>query len=213
MALASKGAVRKNFAMKYKGRRFLQTALLSFVLALESSQGFAQSKSSVPPTPPLPIKERDGQHDFDFNIGTWKTQISRLQHPLTGSTTWVKWNGIVVVRKVWDGRANLEELKIDGPTGHIEGLTLRLYNPQSHQWTLSWANSSDGILDHPLTGEFKNGRGVFFDQEQYNGRTIMVRQTYSNITPNSHRFEQAFSDDGGVTWEPNWVATLTREGA
>jgi hypothetical protein len=197
--------------MKYQGRRFLQTAILICALALESFQGFAQSRSSVPPAPQLPIKERDGQHDFDFNIGTWKTKISRLQHPLTGSATWVKWNGTVVVRKVWDGRANLEEIKIDGPTGHIEGLTLRLYNPQSHQWTLSWSNSSDGTLDQPLTGEFKNGRGVFFQQEQYNGRTIMVRQTYSNITPDSHSFEQAFSVDGGTTWEPNWIATLTRE--
>ena len=197
--------------MKNKGKRFLQTALLIFVLALQPSQGFAQPKLSVPPAPQQTIKERDGQHDFDFNIGTWKTQISRLQHPLTGSATWVKWNGTVVVRKVWDGRANLEELKIDGPTGHIEGLTLRLYNPQSHQWNLSWSNSSDGTLDQPLTGEFKNGRGVFFQQTQFNGRTILVRQTYSNITPDSHNFEQAFSDDGGTTWEPNWVAKLTRE--
>jgi hypothetical protein len=180
-----------------------------FVCALHPLRGFAQSSSTI--SQQTLKEQRDGQHDFDFNIGTWKTQISRLQHPLTGSATWVKWNGTVVVRKVWDGRANLEEIKIDGPTGHIEGLTLRLYNPQSHQWTLSWSNSSDGTLEQPLTGEFKNGRGVFFQQGQYNGRTIMVRQTYSNITPDSHSFEQAFSVDGGTTWEPNWIATLTRE--
>lgn len=195
--------------MKYKGRPFLQTALISFVLALQPFQGLAQSPGATPQK--TPDERRDGQHDFDFNIGTWKTQISRLQHPLTGSATWVKWKGTVVVRKVWDGRANLEEIMIDGPTGHIEGLTLRLYNPQSHQWTLSWSNSSDGTLEQPLTGEFKNGRGVFFQQTQFNGRTIMVRQTYSNITPDSHNFEQAFSDDGGATWEPNWIAKLTRE--
>src|SRR5215470_7669310 len=76
--------------------------------------------------------ERDGQHDFDFEIGTWKTRLSRLQHPLTGSTTWVQYEGTTVVRKVWDGRANLVELEVDGPQGHIEGLSLRLYNPEAH---------------------------------------------------------------------------------
>src|ERR1700738_2926959 len=76
------------------------------------------------------LKERDGQHDFDFEIGTWKTHLRRLQHPLTGSTTWVEYDGTSVVRKVWNGRANLVELKVDGPTGQIEGLSLRLYNPK-----------------------------------------------------------------------------------
>jgi len=153
---------------------------------------------------------RDGQHDFDFNIGTWKTHIQRLDHPLTKSSTWIEWNGTVVVRKVWDGRANLEELQVDGPGAHIEGLTLRLYNPQSHQWNLTWASSGEGVVNQPLTGEFTNGRAEFIDQEPYKGRAILVRQVYSDITPNSHHFEQSFSDDGGKTWEPNWRATLTR---
>jgi hypothetical protein len=154
--------------------------------------------------------QRDGQHDFDFNIGTWKTHVSRLQHPLTGSTTWVEYEGISVVRKVWNGRASLFELEVDGPAGHIEGVGLRLYNPQSHQWSLNWANSSDGTLNQPTIGEFKNGRGEFFDQEPFNGRAIFVRNGFSEITPNSSRFEQAFSDDGGKTWETNWIMTFTR---
>src|SRR5213083_1867004 len=87
--------------------------------------------------------QRDGQHDFDFEIGTWKTHLSRRLHPLTGSTTWVQFDGTSVVRKVWNGRANLVELEVDGPTGHIEALSLRLYNPQSHQWSLNSANSND----------------------------------------------------------------------
>jgi hypothetical protein len=155
--------------------------------------------------------ERDGQHDFDFNIGTWKTHISRLQHPLTGSNKWIEINGTVVVRKVWDGRAQLEEIDADGSTGHLDGLTLFLYNPQSHQWSLNFANSKDGTLAQPSIGEFKNGRGEFFDQETFNGRTIQVRIVWSDIAPNSHRFEQAFSNDGGKTWEPNFIAMLTRE--
>src|SRR6266849_9214855 len=155
-------------------------------------------------------KERDGKHDFDFNIGTWKTHVSRLVHPLTGSTTWVEYEGLSVVRKVWDGRASLFELEVDGPAGHIEGVGLRLYNPQSHQWSLNWANSHDGAMTQPMIGEFKNGRGEFYDQETFNGRTIFARNGFSEITPNSCRFEQAFSGDGGKTWETNWVMTFAR---
>jgi hypothetical protein len=153
---------------------------------------------------------RDGQHDFDFNIGSWKTHVSRLEHPLTGSTTWVTFDGTVVVRKVWDGRANLEELEADDASRHLEFLTLRLYNPETHEWTLNAAGSQDGTLSPPMIGSFKNGRGEFIDQEAINGKTVLVRQVWSEITPNSHHFEQAFSADGGRTWEANWVATLTR---
>jgi hypothetical protein len=153
---------------------------------------------------------RDGQHDFDFEIGTWRTHLKRLQHPLTGSSAWVEYEGTTTVRKVWNGRANLVELEADGPAGHFEGLSLRLYNPESHQWSLNFASSKGGTMSQPTIGEFKNGRGEFFDQETFNGRAIFVRFIISDITPNSCRFEQAFSDDGGKTWEVNWIATDTR---
>ena len=159
---------------------------------------------------PTASQKRDGQHDFDFEIGAWKTHLRRLLHPLTGSTTWVEYEGTTVVRKVWNGRANLVELEVDGPAGHLEGLSLRLYNPESHQWSLNFSNSSGGTLSQPMIGEFKNERGEFFDQEPLNGRAIFVRFVISDITPNSCRFEQAFSVDGGKTWEVNWIATDTR---
>jgi len=154
--------------------------------------------------------ERDGQHDFNFEIGTWRTHLSRLQRPLTGSTTWVKYEGTTVVRKVWDGRANLVELVADGPAGHFEGLSLRLYNPQSRQWSLNFAGGNSGTMSTPMIGAFKNGRGEFYSQETYNGRAIFVRFVISDITPDSCRFEQAFSDNGGKTWEVNWIAIDTR---
>jgi hypothetical protein len=153
---------------------------------------------------------RDGQHDFDFEIGTWKTHLRRLVHPLTGSTQWVEFEGTSVVRKIWEGRANLVELEVDGPGGHIEGLSLRLYDPQSHQWSLNFANSKGGGFGPPTIGEFKNARGEFFDHEMYNGRMILVRNVWTDITPDSCRFEQAFSEDGGKTWETNWIAVDTR---
>lgn len=172
---------------------------------------FAQTNSEATKAGMQKTSEaRDGQHDFDFNIGTWKTHQSRLLHPLTGSHTWVEYNGTDVIRKIWDGRANMGEIEADGPAGHLELLSLRLYNPQSHQWSFNVANSASGTLSPPAVGGFKNGRGEFVDQEQYNGRTILVRFTVSDITQNSCRFEQAFSDDGGNTWETNFIVTETR---
>src|SRR5262249_3160514 len=156
-------------------------------------------------------KKRDGQHDFDFHFGTWKTHVSRLVHPLTGSKEWAEYDGTSVVSKVWNGRASLFELDVSGPAGQIEGVGLRLYNPETHQWSLNWVNSSDGVINKPMIGEFKDARGEFFDQEEFNGRMILARNSFSNITPNSSRFEQAFSDDGGKTWETNWVMTFTRQ--
>jgi hypothetical protein len=151
---------------------------------------------------------RDGQHDFDWDIGTWKTHQRRLLHPLTGSTTWVEYNGTDVVRKIWEG-ANQGIVEADGPAGHLELFTLRLYNLKSHQWNIYFTNSASDILSPPAIGEFKDGHGEFYDQEPYNGRTIMVRFSVSDITPNSCRFEQAFSADGGKTWEPNFIVTET----
>jgi hypothetical protein len=153
---------------------------------------------------------RDGQHDFDFHIGTWKTHLKRLQHPLTGSKNWVEYEGTTVVRKVWNGRANLVELVADGPAGHFEGLSLRLYDPEAHQWSLNFANIKSGTLTAPSIGEFKNGRGEFYNTDTLNGRSILVRFIISDITANSIHFEQSFSDDGGKTWELNWIATDTR---
>jgi len=112
--------------------------------------------------------------------------------------------------RVWDGRANLVELQADGPAGHIAALSLRLYNPQSRQWSLDFANSKSGALTQPTIGEFKNGGGEFFNQESFNGRAILVRFVITDISPNSCRFEQAFSEDGGKTWEVNWIATDAR---
>jgi len=152
----------------------------------------------------------DGQHDFDFEIGNWKTHLKRLTHPLTGSTTWVEYDGTTAVRKVWDGRANLVELDADGPSGHIEALSLRLYDPESHQWSLNFANSRVGTLGQPTIGEFKNGIGEFYDQETLNGRAIFVRFVIKQLSPDLCRFEQSFSDDGGKTWELNWIATDSR---
>ena len=194
-------------------RRFFRVALVMCALIVVLQIGPQKSRASSAVSSAerqQTLKQRDGQHDFDFHIGTWKTHLKRLVHPLTGSTTWVEYDGTTVVRKVWDGRANLVELKADGPAGHFEGLSLRLYNPASHQWSLNFANINDGTLAQPTIGEFKDGRGEFYDEEPLNGRAIFVRFVISDITATSCRFEQSFSDDGGKTWETNWIAIDTR---
>ena len=153
---------------------------------------------------------RDRAHDFDFAIGSWKTHLKRLLHPLTGSTEWVEYDGTTIGRKILDGRANLVELSVNGPAGHLEGLSLRLYNPESHQWSLNFSNIKSGTLTTPTIGEFKSGRGEFFSHETFNDRPIVVRFVISDITQNSVHYEQAFSTDDGKTWEVNWIATDTR---
>ena len=174
---------------------------------------FAQAASAPAPAPavaPAPAPLRDGSHDFDFEIGTWKTHLKRLLHPLTGSGEWAEYDGITTVRKVWDGRANLVELVADGPAGHFEGLNLRLYNPQSRQWSLNFASSRGGTLATPTIGGFVDGVGTFYDQEDFDGRAVFVRFVITPLDADTIRFEQAFSADGGKTWEVNWVATDTR---
>jgi len=152
---------------------------------------------------------RDGQHDFDWDIGHWQVHMKRLLHPLTGSTTWVEYQGTDDVRKVWDGRANFGEVELDGPSGHLEFLTLRLYNPESHQWSMNISSSATGMLSPPAVGSFEAGRGEFIDREDYGGRSILVRFEVSVLTPTTCRFEQSFSADDGKTWELNLIVNET----
>src|SRR4051794_26751988 len=175
--------------------------MLACGVATTSSVAFSQANANSPKSPAL----RDGQHDFDFDFGAWKTHSSRLLHPLTGSKEWVELDGVTVVRKVWDGRANLAEYKAEGDGNHIELLSLRVYNPEAHQWSLNFATPGVGRLGIPEIGEFKNGRGEFYDQEEINGKFILVRFSIWNISADTAQSEQAFSDDGGKTWEVNWI--------
>ena len=156
------------------------------------------------------IVATEGLHDFDWEIGTWKTHVKRRLRPLSGSQDWVEYAGTSTVRKVWNGRANLVELDVTGPAGRIEALSLRLYNPEARQWSLNFSNITGGTMAIPTVGEFKEGRGEFYAQEILGGRSILVRFVISEFNQESAHFEQAFSDDGGKTWETNWIAVDTR---
>jgi hypothetical protein len=192
--------------------QLFRTSLVAccLVVAWHAVEVDAQTQTGETTHPASAAQSRDGQRDFDWEIGTWKTKLQRRVRPLTGSNEWVEYEGTSVVSKIWGGRANLVELDVTGPPGRIEALSLRLYNPESRQWSLNFSNVRTGTMSPPTIGEFRNGRGEFYSQETLNGRAILVRFIISDITKDSARFEQAFSDDGGKNWEVNWIAVDTR---
>ncbi len=157
-------------------------------------------------TAAVPALPADGVHDFDFELGTWRTHLRRLQHPLSGSTTWLEYNGTTTVRALSGGRANLLEFHVSGQSGSIDALSLRMYEPEGRQWTVNFANLRDGRLTPAVIGSFRDGRGSFYGQDSLNGRSIFVRFIITRPTPDSAHFEQAFSVDGGQSWEVNWIA-------
>jgi hypothetical protein len=182
--------------------------ICAVLLAGGLSLGVPAPRATAAPAPPA---ARDGAHDFDFKEGNWRTHIRRLRKPLAGSNDWIELDGRVTVRPVWGGRAHLEEIDAKGPDGPFEALTLFLYNPQAGQWSMNFSNSQSGQLGAPMIGSFEGAHGAFFQQDTFNGRAILVRMIWTVTSPDVHGVEQAFSEDGGKTWEPNFVATLTRE--
>jgi len=199
-------SIRFEQAFSEDGGRTWETNWIAVDTRIESSEPLdAQSAAASTPVPP----PSDGRHDFDFEFGVWKTHLKRRLHPLANSTTWVEYDGTTKVRKVWNGRSNLVELEVEGPKGHIEALSLRLYNPEAHQWSLNFASSASGTVATPSIGEFHDGRGEFIDQEAFGSRTILVRFVITKVSPTSCHFEQSFSDDAGKTWEVNWIADDT----
>ena len=154
--------------------------------------------------PKASASERDGSHDFDPLLGKWKYHLKRRLNPLTGSDKWIELVGTGECHKIWDG-AEIDQITVDGAGTHIEGLTLRTYNPERHEWRLHWANRRNGLLDVPQVGKFKDGHGEFYAQDFVNGKTIFVKFDWSGMNTNSPHFEQSFSEDGGRTWEVNWI--------
>jgi hypothetical protein len=155
----------------------------------------------------------DGSHDFDFLIGDWKAHVRRLPERLKGSNVWVEYGGISNHKKLLDSAANLEEFDVSTPDHklRIKAQTLRLYNPESHQWSIYLVDLDKGTLDlPPVVGQFDGKRGEFYNQQTWEGRAVLVRYVWLNISPKSSRMEQSFSADGGKTWEVNWICELSR---
>lgn len=185
-------------------RKWITLALGVFALTLPDS-----ARAQRPPT--QAEAQRDGSRDFDWEIGTWTTQL-RLRAPLSGSSQWAEYRGTSVISPLSANRANVVELSVAGVGGsRIEGLSLRLYNPQTRQWSLNFASMRNGVLTTPVYGAFDaSGLGLFYGQDMIDGRAVLVRFVISEVTANSARFEQAYSADAGATWEVNWIAVDTR---
>jgi hypothetical protein len=134
------------------------------------------------------------------------------RNPLSGTAPdWAEYQGTSVVKPLLGGRANFVELSVAGSRGKIEGGSLRLYNPKAKQWSLNYASTGGGVLTAPVFGSFDGrGRGAFYGQDTLDGRTILVRFIITRVSPQEARFEQAYSVDGGQTWEDNWIAVDTR---
>jgi hypothetical protein len=178
---------------------FAAAAFLLFPPRLTSAQEAAQ---------------HNGQRDFDFLVGSWKIHLQRLVQPEHGPPQWVELDGTVVCRQVFGGRAEVEEFNVQSSDKkmHIEGLATRFYNPISHKWSIWWANARDGAMyPPPVVGEFKNGRGEFYDQEVVNGRVAFTRYVWPATTTKSPHFEQSTSTDGGKSWDLSWVTDQTKD--
>jgi hypothetical protein len=154
---------------------------------------------------------RDGQHDFDFGEGTWHTHITRTPDPFGQPDVTVTLEGTVTSRKVWGGRAWLEEIEADGPRGHWEALTLFLYNPHSHEWSMNFLNSQVATLGAPLIGSFDtDGHGQFIQSDTFKDRAILVRGVWTKISADAHDYGEQYSDDGGKSWKFSFLGHKTR---
>ncbi len=138
--------------------------------------------------------------------------MKRMLQPLSTTETWTTYEGTVDVMKLWGGRANLAQIDTQGPSGHLQFLSLRLYEPKSHQWTLNFAHAGSYLMASPMHGQFHDGKGTFYDQSTLDGKAILERFSFGDISTSSGQDQQAFSADGGKTWEVNWINDQTRTG-
>src|SRR5678816_1623951 len=155
-----------------------------------------------------------GLHDFDLRVGEWQAHHRLLKERLAGSDEWEEFDGTQTVWPLMDGCANADDNVFDKPGGAYRGVSLRAYDPKTGLWAIWWLDgrSPFNALDPPVKGRFENGVGLFYADDTLRGKPIRVRFTWSNMTRTSAHWEQAFSPDGGKTWETNWVTDFKRAG-
>ncbi len=151
-----------------------------------------------------------GARDFDFLIGEWKIRNRRVTERLVGADTWEAFDATLSVRPILDGLGNVDEFKAHWHGKRIEALTLRVFNPQTQEWSLYWVDSLTAVVQPPVVGRFRDGRGEFFTRDTHEGTPVLVRFVWSDITEDSVKWEQAFSTDEGEIWETNWVMEFVR---
>lgn len=176
--------------------------------------GFSAAQPSPNPGEKMTQTEAvpPGLHDFDFLVGHWKVHHRRLKERLANNHEWVEFEGTSVLHMVMGGYGTVDDNVLEAPAGTYRAVSLRSFDPKSGQWSTWWLDSRMplGPLDPPVRGGFRDGIGTFLGDDTFNGKPIRVRYLWSEITPTSCHWEQAFSPDNGVTWETNWVMDLTR---
>ncbi len=152
----------------------------------------------------------DASYDFDFLFGRWQIENERLPKHFQGFETWEKFKATGEVRSILGGIGNMDDFVPENWRPGFIGMTLRLFNPNTQQWSIYWMSNQTGTLEPPVVGAFKDGVGVFEGDDTLEGRTIRVRFVWSEITANTALWEQEFSDDAGITWEKNWIMRFKR---
>ena len=154
--------------------------------------------------------KNDGRNDFDFFIGEWTVKHRRLKTLLSHSHEWDEFESKVTDRAIMGGIANLEEMIFERDTGKFYCTSLSIFNPKTQLWSQYWVDSGNATLTSPMVGKFSGGVGDFFADDDFEGRKVLARSRWYDITKNSCKWEQALSDDDGKTWETNWVMNFTR---
>lgn len=149
--------------------------------------------------------------DFDFLTGRWQVAHRRLRRRLAGCTDWDHFSGTTQAWPLMQGQANVDDNWLDLPGGAYRAVSLRAFDPATRQWAIWWLDSRHPHgLDVPVVGGFSGGLGLFHADDTLDGQPIRVRFQWSDITASSARWQQAFSGDGGISWEMNWEMVLTR---
>ena len=151
-----------------------------------------------------------GADAFDFFIGAWTVRHRSLNRRLAACADWTEFTGRTVTRKILGGLGNMDDNSLDKPEGAYRAVTLRKFDPASGLWSIWWFDARFPGLEPPVTGSFRDGVGTFYADDVFEGRPIRVRFLWSEISATTARWEQAFSDDGGATWETNWVMQFER---
>lgn len=149
-------------------------------------------------------------NDWAFLVGSWKVQHRRLKERLAGSTEWEEFAGTCVNWTTLGGEGNVDDNVLELPSGTYRGVGMRAFDANTRQWSIWWLDSRKTTIDPPVRGGFKDGVGTFIGDDTLRDRPVKVRFQWSQITPTSAHWEQAFSPDGGATWETNWRMDFTR---
>jgi hypothetical protein len=173
----------------------------SAISLAQASEKVSQAENIVP-----------GLHDFDFLVGHWQVHHRKLKKRLANNHEWVEFEGTLFSQSLMGGYANVDDDVFDVPGGAYRGVAPRSFDAQSGQWSIWWMDSRTPSvpMDPPVKGSFHDGTGTFYANDTENGKAIRIRFIWSKITPTSCHWEQAYSPDGGKTWETNWIQDLKR---